>query len=90
MSAQSHTARFSHTGVSECSQQPIGADEYEQARLLALDMWRDREARFPPRVRRLEPDDMDFKTGSWGLLFAQALDIVRARAVGITVQEVEG
>lgn len=31
----------------------------------ALELWRQRELTFEPRVRRMNPDDLDRATGAW-------------------------
>lgn len=50
--------------------------EYDRVHKLAMDLWREREARFPERVRRVQPDQTDFISGAWGLMFAEAKQII--------------
>lgn len=39
---------------------------------LALSIWKEREQRFPAFVRRPAPDAIDYATGAWDLVFAEA------------------
>ena len=39
----------------------------------ALRLWREREMQFPPRVRRMMPDDLDIATGAWAACIEAAL-----------------
>lgn len=45
---------------------------YDDIHARALEIWRGRETDFPPRVRRMDPDDMDKTSGAWGRVFEQA------------------
>jgi hypothetical protein len=40
--------------------------------VLALRLWRERELDFPPRVRRMTPDDFDHASGAWDRMLAEA------------------
>lgn len=42
------------------------------AETLALELWRRREMTFPPGYRRMKPDAMDYATGAWHRVLAQA------------------
>lgn len=37
----------------------------EGVKARALEIWREREAKFPERVRRMTPDEIDYATGAW-------------------------
>jgi hypothetical protein len=43
-----------------------------EAKRLALQLWREREARFPARLRRWTPDEIDHASGAWGRMVAEA------------------
>lgn len=36
--------------------------------------------RFPPFARRLKPDDLDYQSGAWGLMFAEAQEALKAKS----------
>lgn len=43
--------------------------EIAKAQVLEADrLWREREMMFPPRVRRMVPDAIDYITGAWSRL----------------------
>lgn len=44
----------------------------------ALELWREREMDFPPRVRRMNPDALDMATGAWASCLAKAMTERRA------------
>lgn len=46
--------------------------EEHRLREIALRIWREREMRFPPRVRRLVPDDLDLALGAWAIVVEAA------------------
>jgi hypothetical protein len=50
---------------------------YEQVRLRALAMWREREMRFPAFTRRMQPDEWDHATGSWAAMVSAAAEAIR-------------
>lgn len=50
-------------------------DYVEQAKAQVLDadrLWRQQEMVFPPRVRRMIPDAMDYITGAWARLLPKS------------------
>jgi hypothetical protein len=56
---------------------------YDRIHNLAMELWREREARFPERVRRSQPDQTDFISGAWGLMFAEAKQIIERRSAAL-------
>jgi hypothetical protein len=38
----------------------------------ALEIWQRREMDFPPRVRRMYPDELDRASGTWAIVLAEA------------------
>ena len=47
--------------------------ESEMVERRALELWRAREMTFPPRVRRMTPDALDYATGAWARVLSAAL-----------------
>jgi hypothetical protein len=50
----------------------MSAVEYDAIYARALVIWREREDGYPPRVRRMAPDDLDKASGAWGRVMQQA------------------
>ena len=44
---------------------------------LALRLWRERELAFPPRVRRMTPDNFDRASGAWDRMLDEAGYVLR-------------
>ena len=51
----------------------LSAAERSAVEVRALHLWQDFERRWPPRLRRMEPDAMDRVTGAWARVVAQAM-----------------
>lgn len=45
---------------------------YDEIHAEAMRIWREREEGFPAFTRRMKPDDLDYRSGAWGLMFAEA------------------
>jgi hypothetical protein len=57
---------------------------------LALELWREREMRFPAYARRMVPDDMDRATCAWEGMVQRAERMTMGGAVPQTVLKFEG
>lgn len=51
-----------------------------EVELLALEMWREREMKFPLRVRRMVPDRMDIWSGAWQKMVEKAEATIKEKA----------